>query len=86
MRVITDRVNFALVCQEKSVRVACCYLLDLMLDANSSWQVKYARAVRFVDAELADLIVATSFDCTVLMQKEGLVAATRDLNNMGLLL
>lgn len=86
MRVITDRVNFALVCQEKSVRIACRYLLDLMLNADSSWQVKYARAVRFVDAKLADLIVATSFDCTVLMQKEGLVAATRDLNNMGLFL
>ena len=86
MRVITDRVNFALVCQEKSVRIACCYLLDLMLNADSSWQIKYARAVRFVDAKLADLIVATSFDCTVLMQKEGLVAATRDLNNMGLFL
>ena len=86
MRVITDRVNFALICQEKSMRLACCYLLDLMLDANSSWQVKYARAVRFVDAKLANLIVAASFDCTVLMQKEGLVAATRDLNNMGLFL
>lgn len=86
MRVITDRVNFALICQEKSVRFACCYLLDLMLDADSSWQVKYARAVRFIDAKLADLIVATSFDCTVLMQKKGLVATTRDLNNMGLFL
>ena len=86
MRVITDRVNFALICQEKSVRLACCYLLDLMLDADSSWQVKYARAVRFIDAKLADLIVATSFDCTVLMQKKGLVTTTRDLNNMGLFL
>ena len=53
-----------------------------MLDADSSRKVKNARAVRLVYAKLAYLIIAARFHCAILVQKEGLMAAARYLDDM----